>query len=64
MELNETSAQAQTGWSGVTTAPTAAYFNVANNSAVNATGRNYVAFCWNNVEGYSSLSPHWAAYSP
>ena len=53
VELNETSAQSNTGWSGVTTAPTAAYFNVANNSAVNATGRNYVAFCWNNVEGYS-----------
>ena len=53
MELNETSAQHDSNWSGVDTVPTAAYFNVANNSIVNASGRNYIAYCWKSIEGYS-----------
>ena len=55
MELNNDYAESETGWSGVTSVPTSTIFNVANNSAVNASGRDYIAFCFHPVDGFSSM---------
>ena len=40
------------------TAPTSTVFTVGNNAQVNAASKNYIAYCWHSVEGYSKVGFH------
>jgi hypothetical protein len=40
------------------TAPTSSVFSIATDTAVNGSSRNYVAYCWNSVSGYSSFGKY------
>jgi len=40
------------------TAPTSSVFSIATDTGVNGSSRNYVAYCWNSVSGYSSFGKY------
>ena len=53
--LNTNAAEAAAGWSGTNDPPTATTFSIANNSDVNASGSDYISYCFHSVEGYSKV---------
>ncbi|MDP6587206.1 MAG: hypothetical protein QF535_21315, partial [Anaerolineales bacterium] len=55
MYLNENNSEAtDTGrWNG--TAPGASVFTLGGDGVVNTTGKNYMAYLWHNVEGFSKI---------
>ena len=56
--LNQSSAKqtASNRWNN--TAPTSSVFTVGNGGGVNTSGKNYVAYLFNNVEGYSKFGSY------
>ena len=40
------------------TVPTSSVFTVGNNAQVNAASKNYIAYCWHSVEGYSKIGAY------
>ena len=53
IKLNDTEAASSS--SGFVTAANTSTFTLGNDVAVNGSGRTYVAYCWNEVEGYSKF---------
>jgi hypothetical protein len=59
LTLNNTNAQSAGGsfyWNS--TAPTSTVFSLGNDSAVNASGSTYVAYCFSEVAGYSKFGSY------
>ena len=54
--LNETAGSDGTLWNN--TAPTSSVFTVQNNSAVNGSGNNIIAYCFAEKQGYSKFSSY------
>ena len=55
--LNDTQAfSTQSFWNNTT--PTNSLFSIGSNSNVNASGNNYVAYCWSEVSGFSKFSSY------
>jgi hypothetical protein len=40
------------------TAPTSAVFSIADNTVTNSFGRDYIAYCWTSIEGYSKVGSY------
>ena len=55
MELNTNAAHTGSGTRWNDTSPSASLFTVGNSNTVNASGENYIAYLWHNVEGYSQF---------
>jgi hypothetical protein len=58
--LNNTNAESSSGgtvyWNS--TAPTSSVFSLATDTGVNGSSRNYVAYCWHGVDGFSKFGKY------
>ena len=58
--LNNTNAESSGGGSAYwnNTAPTSSVFSLATDTGVNGSSRNYVAYCWHGVDGFSKFGKY------
>ena len=55
--LNNTNAESSSGGTNYwnSTAPTSSVFSLATDTGVNGSSRNYIAYCWHGIDGYSKF---------
>ena len=58
MRLNTTAAEVDDASKWNDTVPSSSVFTLGINSDVNATGENYVAYCFDSIEGYSKVGSY------
>jgi len=56
--LNDTDAKADSNAFWNDTAPTSSVFSIGTGNAVNASGDNFIAYCFHSVEGYSKVGSY------
>ena len=58
--LNNTNAESSSGGTNYwnSTAPTSSVFSLATDTGVNGSSRNYIAYCWHGVDGFSKFGKY------